>query len=470
MKKIFILILCFFIGLTTIKAEDDTDKFYYDEFVPNMRVSITQGSNSKNAKIAYLRRLSDQKTVYCIEPFVLVDTNNFYRIANHEINDTFDYINLLNYYGYGYENHTDLKWYGITQFLIWKAIGVDEIYLTDNDKNITNMYDNEINELSNLVNNHYLLPSFIDDYNLMVGKTYVFEDSNQVLLNYDILVDSNYIDYDIKENNLYLTVKQVGKYSIQFIKKIENVGNDYFIYSKENSQTLFFGGYIPSVSATMNIDAYNGNLTLTKVDSKTGVSQGEASLMGAKYGLYYQDKLLDVLVTNSQGQVSTSLPYGTYYIKEIEPSTGYLLDPNSYNVTIDEKHVNIDLEVNEDVIKSNVTIHKKYGDNEFYDEENVTFEIYDNNNILYQELTTDKFGIISMELPYGTYTVKQVTTTLGYTMSDEFSIVVNDCNDQVYDIVDYKEIIPPDTGVYDSIYNIKNVIEIILDKLKSVIL
>lgn len=45
-------------------------------------------------------------------------------------------ISLIAYYGYGYfdskVNHTDLKWYSVTQFMIWQVVphGYD-IYFTD---------------------------------------------------------------------------------------------------------------------------------------------------------------------------------------------------------------------------------------------------------------------------------------------------------------------------------------------------
>ena len=83
------------------------------------------------------------------------DTNQAYfaNITEEEWNKVL----LISYYGYGYinnnVNHTDLKWYTITQFMIWQVIphGYD-IYFTDklNGKKITK-YTSEIAEINSLI-------------------------------------------------------------------------------------------------------------------------------------------------------------------------------------------------------------------------------------------------------------------------------------------------------------------------------
>ena len=41
-------------------------------------------------------------------------------------------ISLLAYYGYGYEGHSDQKWYAITQVMIWRTTNPEsDIYFTD---------------------------------------------------------------------------------------------------------------------------------------------------------------------------------------------------------------------------------------------------------------------------------------------------------------------------------------------------
>ena len=65
-------------------------------------------------------------------------------------------MNLIAHYGYGYPNHTDLKWYGVTQYLIWNELGLDDLYFTDSYYgNRITAYTNEIDEMNSLINNHY---------------------------------------------------------------------------------------------------------------------------------------------------------------------------------------------------------------------------------------------------------------------------------------------------------------------------
>ena len=47
-------------------------------------------------------------------------------------------------------------------------------------------------------------------------------------------------------------------------------------------------------------------------------------------------------------------------------------------------------------------------------EANIKFGIYNNKNELVKEVTTDKNGEFTVKLPYGSYTLKQLTTTNSY--------------------------------------------------------
>lgn len=94
-----------------------------------------------------------------------------------------------------------------------------------------------------------------------------------------------------------------------------------------------------------------GSIRIEKVDSVTGESaQGDATLVGAKYGLYAREAILDPadqaviyekdariaeLTIDEERQASIDDLYlGKYYIKEITPSEGYTLDETEYDVTL----------------------------------------------------------------------------------------------------------------------------------------
>ena len=104
---------------------------------------------------------------------------------------------------------------------------------------------------------------------------------------------------------------------------------------------------------------------VAKVDSETKKPQGDASLAGAKYGIYDGDKLIDTYTTDKDGKFTTKdyVCGDNWTIREIEPSEGYQLDKTVYPVGAEAKKYTIEhnkcvLSVNEDVIKGDIEIVK----------------------------------------------------------------------------------------------------------------
>ena len=84
-------------------------------------------------------------------------------------------------------------------------------------------------------------------------------------------------------------------------------------------------------------------VTLKKISASTDITSGNGcySLKGAVYGLYSDPackRLLEKLTTDASGNATSAEEYepGTYYLKEISPSPGYLLDTNTYTIQIDD--------------------------------------------------------------------------------------------------------------------------------------
>ena len=66
---------------------------------------------------------------------------------------------------------------------------------------------------------------------------------------------------------------------------------------------------------------------MTKQDAETVSAQGNATLVGAVYGLYLDGELVDQYVTDENGYFKTKeYVCGNYTVQEISPSEGYLLD------------------------------------------------------------------------------------------------------------------------------------------------
>ena len=61
----------------------------------------------------------------------------------------------------------------------------------------------------------------------------------------------------------------------------------------------------------------------------------------------------------------------------------------------------------------------------------VKFGIYNNKNESVGEYTTDEQGNFEVKLPYGTYTVKQLTTTTGHEKMNDFNIEVKEVGNTI---------------------------------------
>lgn len=186
------------------------------------------------------------------------------------------------------------------------------------------------------------------------------------------------------------------------------------------------------------------NVTVTKSDKEAGTAQGDASLAGAKYGIYKGDQLVDTYVTDENGQFTTAYYVcgNDWSIKEIEPSEGYLLDGTSYHVGAEaenykvEKNATPAVGVTETVIKGNMTIIKHTDDGETQietPEEGAEFAVYLKSSGSYDAakdtekdyLVCDENGFAqSKNMPYGIYTVHQVKGWEGRELMKDFDVFI----------------------------------------------
>ena len=109
-----------------------------------------------------------------------------------------------------------------------------------------------------------------------------------------------------------------------------------------------------SFSHTFVNDRTTAKIHIYKVDKESGkaAAQGDASLEGAVYGLYARNDIVHpdgatgvvfkagdfvaTLTTDKNGEAEVNNLYlGNYYVKEITPSEGYLLDEEEHDVVCD---------------------------------------------------------------------------------------------------------------------------------------
>lgn len=261
-----------------------------------------------------------------------------------------------------------------------------------------------------------------------------------------------------------------------------------FLYEYENDKT-----YTYEFAHTFSNKEVRGEVHVFKIDkdAEEYISQGDADLNGAVYGLYAAEDIRhpngksedvhkkDELVaqdTIQDGKTDfTNLYLGNYYVKEISPGEGYLLDETAYpvevgyegqevaivhrNVTVKEtvkKQAFELIKISEDGNQTETELLEGAGFKVFliqdlkgvkdgslkpsegnafkaedfigYDySEDETAHYYENGKkVSVEELFTDKKGFIrSPELPYGKYVVFESTTPEKLQTINPFLVTVN---------------------------------------------
>ena len=184
------------------------------------------------------------------------------------------------------------------------------------------------------------------------------------------------------------------------------------------------------------------------MDTGLGIAQGDATLDGAVYGIYDLEgnRVGEVISKGGEYVTSDYLPsLGTFYLKEEKSSTGYELNETKYFFNITREDLYPEVDVTEKVIERDLKIFKVYASDEtgfLTGEPNVTFDIYlKSSGEKVTSITTDENGYATATLPYGTYTVRQATTTEDHEMVEDFEIVVNEYSeDPIYKLLANAEI------------------------------
>ena len=398
-------------------------------------------------KARFFRKTGTDEFAYCIEPFQFFEENESYQSTSNPnlTQEKLDRISKIAYYGYGYKNHTDKKWYAITQFMIWQASdSAGNYYFTDTlNGSPINRFLEEINEINNLVNTATITPSFNNQtIHIIEDETLRLEDKNQVLNQY-ITLNENQI---IEDNSIIIENLKEGTYTFQLLKEFDNYHKPLIFYQSNNSQNLVKTGDINNITSSFQVEVIKTNIQVTKIDkdTKSTIPSGEGTLDGAIYELYddNNNKISELEIIENQAIVE-NLPFGKYYLKEIKPGNGYLLDNSIYEIIITKEKPKVEITLENEIIKKIITIKKKYGEeNNLYNEQNITFQILNNNQDEIKEITTNEEGTATITLPYGKYTIIQDNTTPGYQKVEPIYIDVTNTEKEIIELKDLKIPVP----------------------------
>lgn len=410
----------------------------------------------------FIVRSSDGAFVYCVQPYVTIKQDNTYNVTIEDYasvlnisQDTWSTISKIAYYGYQYKDsthdHSAEKWYAAAQMLIWNKVNpsIDSYFTNtlDGTRN-DNILKAEQNEIMDLVNNHNKKPSFSNmPSEMVIGSSITLTDNNGVLENYEVS-DVKGATITKNGNNLTITATEVGNMSFKLVKLGNRYGEPVRLYYATDSQNVIRRGNIDPIMISNSIKVYGGKVSIQKTDADTYefTPQGEATLGGAKYGIYKEDGTrVGEITTNEEGKATSDyLPnLGTFYLLEEKASTGYQLDKNKYYFYITENDLNPNVQVFEKVIERKFDFTKVYATDKtaiMTPEVGVKFGVYNNKNESIGEYTTDEQGNFEVTLPYGTYIVKQLTTTSGHEKMNDFNIEVKEVGNTIKRTISNAEI------------------------------
>lgn len=188
------------------------------------------------------------------------------------------------------------------------------------------------------------------------------------------------------------------------------------------------------------------NVTVTKSDSEKGLPQGDASLAGAKYGIYKGNQLIDTYTTDANGSFTTKyyICGDDWTIREISPSEGYLINTESLHIGAEAKLYTVEyniakpLDSYEDIIKGKIAIIKHCDDGTTKietPEVGAEFEVYLKAAGSYENaketerdiLVCDEHGFAeTKDLPYGEYVVEQTKGWDGKELLAPFTVFVSE--------------------------------------------
>lgn len=164
-------------------------------------------------------------------------------------------------------------------------------------------------------------------------------------------------------------------------------------------------------------ELYAGSITIVKVDSKNK----DTRLEGVVFNLYDESKkLLGSFKTNEQGQITiTDLPIGKYYVQEVSSLDGYVLDGKEYAVYVTADNLYQVKTITNAKTYGQIKVIKVDADNHTHTLSGVSFELLDaNQNVLGVYTTGEDGTLITEELPYGTYFLRETVTQAGYILDN----------------------------------------------------
>lgn len=253
---------------------------------------------------------------------------------------------------------------------------------------------------------------------------------------------------------------------VNYFRNSEDVFSFEFQYTNDKHASVAF-------THTFENERVNATIHLVKKDKENGRNpQGDATFEGAVYGVYARENIVHPdgktgILYKAGSQVATmnvdkkgdasveDLYLGKYYVKEITPPTGYLIDEQEYDLECSYegglvKTVERSTESSEQVMKQPFQVIKAanngktdadllkgagftaYLKSSLKTNPDGSYDFASAKQVVLTadgktEMFTDAKGYAcSIPLPYGTYLVKETTTPHNYKPVDDFVVTISE--------------------------------------------
>ena len=473
----FILLIITILGVAQpIFAASGTGSWICGQYASYIKT--TDNSNSKNGVI--IRKLvnhstGDQKTVFCAEHGIDVDTGTIYNGSYYTpVDSSIRKACKIAYLGW-YKDHGDYvvdggisnddkKQYVFTQQYIWEILGQSSARFIDTS--IQAEYESFKTYIKNEIAGMENRPSFDGTtISVQAGENKVINDSNGVLSSYPSIDNttngirvthskgSNSMTISVDENtnleNYTITDAEFKSWGMIKDGTQDNDTMVYFEFEDGVQNQLYSMAYNDPVTLSFSVSIENfGKLELSKSDIN-----GEL-IDGAIFNIAGPDNYnKDVTVQN--GKVTLDkLRKGTYIIKEISAPYGYLLDTNSYSVEVKANQIATQAIINTEptgtisIIKKDSetgsvpqgdavfygAVYKVYAEEDIYNKAR-TKKLYSNGDLVATRTMNEQGKTEDItNLPLGKYVIKEEVASLGYmldTKEYEVTLTYKDQNEKV---------------------------------------
>ena len=283
---------------------------------------------------------------------------------------------------------------------------------------------------------------------------YAYTDENGIAMFYDVLIGEGYTLEEVNTNIRYVVpAKQTADIAWNEVtnKSFDNILKKFRVDVFKVDGYLFWGdpedeesgGLVPVSAVPMSL-AVDSDQMVNEYGWPYGLTQGDASLEGAVYGLYNNGVLVDTYTTDKNGYFLTDYYVcgDNWYLQEITPSEGYLLDDTRYYIDCSAYEYTVELnteyvDVYEAIIRGKIAIIKHCDDGSTKienPEEGAAFAVYLKSAGSYENaeeteraiLFCNEFGCAETAwVPYGTYVVEQIYGWEGKEMMPAFEVNVN---------------------------------------------